>query len=41
LLFSFHLDIAAGPSIVLTTTAFFALVFVGVRVRYALRRKAA
>jgi ABC-type Mn2+/Zn2+ transport system permease subunit len=34
LLVSYHLDIAAGPSIVLTMTALFALVFTGVRVNF-------
>jgi manganese/iron transport system permease protein len=38
LLLSYHLDIAAGPAIVLTTTAAFALIFIWVRGRYLLRR---
>lgn len=38
LLVSYHVDIAAGPSIVLTMAVMFALVFVGVRVGYRLRR---
>lgn len=38
LLLSYHLDIAAGPSIVLTMTAIFALIFTGVRVRFMVRR---
>lgn len=38
LLISYHLDIAAGPSIVLTMTAVFAVMFVGVRLRFRLQR---
>lgn len=40
LLLSYHLDIAAGPSIVLTTTTAFAVIFIAVRVRFRLQHPA-